>query len=392
MAFQERLSNLGYLGLKAETTKGTAVTPNVYVPLYKDSMFSDVKADINNPAVGVKFSNYQMFMGQRSHTGTIEVMAEPNTAEYLFDMLMTAGNITGGGDPYTHPFTISTTTNPKSYTMDIQKGQVVHRYFGVEASSIEPSFDKNVMHLTSDVSALGSFKVGEIATVNTTTITLSTGYDPTPNKGLVTSDLVRLYKISDGTTLDTTVSSINSDGITVVLGASAASFGAGDLIFLRAATPSYSILTPFLWSRSEFRFASSASSALSATQTPVESGSKWKLMHDFSNKDGEHRSGAFDPYTLPRLQSSAELSIKMFYDVPDFMNRMYKIGGYALVVRHFSDSNHELRLTFNNFIGKEVKAALETGKLIYQDYTFEAVYNTSDGQAFDVKVINALSS
>lgn len=391
MAQTERLANLGYLGLKKETTKGTAVTPNVYVPLFKSNLTTDTKLSENNPIVGVKFSKYQEFMGMRTHVGSLEVIAEPNTAEYFFDMLMTAGNITGS-DPYTHPFTISASTDPNAYTIDIQNGQVVHRYFGVQAESIEPAFDNDVMHFNIDVSALGSFIVREIATVNTTTITLKTDYDPTPNKGLVASDLVKIMKADGSSSLNTTVSSVDADGITVVLGNSAASFAAGDFIYLRAATASYTLQTPFLWGRTEFRFGTTASGALSATHTPVEPGSKWKLMHSFSNKDGEHRSGSFDPASLPRTQAESQATVKTFYDLPDYVNRYLKVGGYALVIRHFSGS-YELRITYNNIIGKgPLKIDLETGKLIYQDYDFEAVYNTSDGQAFDVKVINALSS
>jgi hypothetical protein len=148
---------------------------------------------------------------------------------------------------------LSPTTNPKSYTVDIQKGQVVCRYWGVEAESIEPSFDKNKMHLNVTVSGLGSFVVREIATVNTTTITLKTDYDFAPTKGLVATDTVRLMSADGATTLDTTVSSVDADGITLILGASAASFSAGDFIFLRAATPSYSVLPCFEWGRTEFR-------------------------------------------------------------------------------------------------------------------------------------------
>lgn len=260
--------------------------------------------------------------------------------------------------------------------------------------SVEPSFDKDVMHLTPTLSALGSFKVARIATVSTVTLTLDTLYDPTPNKGLVVGDLIRVMKADGSTSLDTNIAAagVNADGITVVLSNSAAAYAAGDYVFIRAATPSYTLLDPFLWARTQFCFADTAANALSATQIAVETGSKWKLTHSFSSKEGEHRSGSFDPYTHARTQAELQATIKMFYDIPDFQSRFLKIGGYALVVRHYSRADKELRITINNNKAKSLKIPLDTGKLVYQEYEFEAVYKTADSQAFDVKVINALAA
>jgi len=391
MAQVERLGNLGYLGLAGEVTKGTPVTPTAFVPLYKETLGTDLKLDENNPIVGTKFKPYNAFMGQREHIGTIEVLAEPNTAEYFFDMLLTAGAITGVG-PYTHPFTLSPTTQPKSYTIEFLKGQVVHRFWGVEAEIIEPAWDKNIMKFNITLSALGSLSVREIASVNTTTITLKTDYDQTPNKGFVVGDIVRVMKSDGSTTLDTTIGTVNADGITLVLGASAASYAAGDFIFLRSLTPSLTTVTPFEWARTQFCFASTAATALTATQTNVEQGSKWKVEHTFENKAGAHRSGSYDPVSLPRLQGVATANIKKFFDYPDELNRFLKVGGYALVIRHYSETGYELRITLNNIIQKINKRPLETGKLIYQEIDYDAYYNVSDGQGFDVKVINNLAA
>lgn len=386
----ERLGNLGYGAMIKEATAGTPLTPTTFFQFYKSTLNTDLKLDEDNPIAGVRSNPYNQFMGLREHVGSIEALAEPNTAELWFDMLLAAGNITGGGDPYTHPYTEGLSN---SYTMDFLKGQIVERFWGVQAENIECSFNKNKMVLKIDVSARGSFLVRKIATVSTTTITLDTAYDPAPNKGLVASDLVRIQKSDYSSLLDTTVMTVNADGITVVLGASAASFATGDLIFLRAATPSFSILTPFLWARTEFRFGATASAGLSATQLQLESGSKWKVSHKFNKKGGEDRSGSFDPPSLARLQTEAELSLKAFYDQPTrLMNFLNVASANALVIRHFSDSNHELRLTFNQLRYKMNKRELDSAKLIYEDITGRPNYSTGDGQAFDVKVINALAS
>jgi hypothetical protein len=223
---------------------------------------------------------------------------------------------------------------------------------------------------------------------------LKTDYDPAPNKGLVIGDLVRLMK-ADGSSMDNTIATVNIDGITITVGTSAAAYAAGDFLFLRPATPSYTIKPAFLWAKTQFCFGATASAALSAAQTNVEQGSKWKLTNQFENKAGADRSGSFDPANLVRTLAECQLTIKKFFDQPGDLNTFLKVGGQACVVRHYVTSGgntYEFRLTLNNLIQKSAKQPLETGKIIYNEIDFEANYSTADGQLLDVKVLNALAA
>jgi hypothetical protein len=198
-------------------------------------------------------------------------------------------------NPYTHVFGLSTTTDPNSYTLDIAKGSVVFRYWGVQAREMGIDFADNQARIPVQISALGCLSVREIASVSTTTITLKTDYDSTPNKGFVATDVVRIMKADGSTTLDTTISTVNADGITLTLGASAAAYAAGDFIFLRKQTPTYTLAGYMQWAKTQFCFGASASAALSATHTPVESGSGWTMKHMMLPDEGAKRSGAYDP-------------------------------------------------------------------------------------------------
>lgn len=387
---QTRLSNLGYFAIKKETTKGTAVTPNVYVPIYDENLITDVKLDLDNPIVGNKAEVYQTIQGQRSHSGEVTILAEPNIAGYLFDAFMTKGSTTGGG-PYTHPFTISASTNPNSYTIDISKGSVVQRFMGCEISEVSIDFDTNKMVFKVKFSGLKSLFVREISSVSTNTVDLKTNYDPSPTDGFVTSDTVQILDVSAGTTQNFTVSSI-SDLDTLVLSGSPSGIVAGDLIYLRPATPSFSLLSPFLWARTEFRFGDDAASALSSSQTRLEQGSKWTLMHKFENDEGAMRSGSFDPAALVRTQSAAELEAKLFFDTPEDLNKFLTNTKKAVVVRHFSGTSYELRVTLNNVKFTEHPTNLNTGEIVYADGKMVAQYDSSDVQQFAVSIINNVSS
>ena len=73
----ERLSDLGYLAIKKEATKGTAVTPNIFLPLYSESLGTNVNLDDDMPIIGNKAARLQTVLGQRPHSGALTVAGEP---------------------------------------------------------------------------------------------------------------------------------------------------------------------------------------------------------------------------------------------------------------------------------------------------------------------------
>lgn len=384
-----RLSNLGYMAVKKQTDKDIAVTPTVYVPLYKESLATAVNLDVDGPIAGNKMATFQHIQGQRHHTGEVQVLAEPTTAGYLFDMLLKKGSTTDANPLYTHPFTLDPATDPNAYTVDICKGQVVFRFIGVEAYQITHEFSDNKMLFNLSVSARKSFIVREISSVVGAVVTLKTNYDPSPTTGLVIGDIVRILK-ADGTEVDKVILTVDS-ATQVTLSASATGSD-GDLFYLRAATPSFSLVTPFLWSRTEFRFGADAAAALSATHTPMQQGSAWTLQHNFEENEGAKRSGSFDPAELVRAQGDAELAAKLKFDVPNDLNRFLTNQKRACVIRHFSGTTHELRITLNDLHLIEDPIELNTGEIIYAEGKFKPQYSTGDGQGFDVKVLNNVAT
>lgn len=385
----ERLANAGYLALKKEATKGVAVIPNIFVPFYEDTMLTDPQHDEDTPIMGNKMERYQTIQGIRAHKGDFTVLNEPNTLGNLMDMLYTKISTSGAG-PYTHIFAPSITTNPNSYTVDIPKGQVVARFMGCEASGMEFDYDKNKMTNKVTASALGSFIVRQIASLSTNTITLETNYDPNPTYGLVATDLVRIVRPSTGATvIDTTVSSITAT--TVVL-ASGTGIQAGDLLFIRAQTPTYVTKFPFLWTRGEYRFGADAATALGATQTRMDEGTKFSLTHSFEEDGGSPRSGSFDPASLVRTTADAKIDAKLYFDVPDDFNRFLTNQKRACVIRHFSETGYEFRTTLNNLRQLTGSLDLSTKEIVYQEMEFGATWDPTDAQGIAVTVINNIAT
>lgn len=389
----EQLSNLGYVSLIKEVTKGVPLTPTDYLFAYDETISTGGNFTDITPISGQKFGTYGVLPGVRTHKGDLEVSAEPNTTGRIFDMLLTKISTTGAG-PYTHVYGL--TGNANSYTMDIAYGvNVVIRYFGVEASKITPTWSGAELRWKLALSALGSFQGREIASVATTTITLKTDYDPVPNKGLVVGDLVRIYKQSTGATLDTTIATVNADGITLTLGASAVAFAAGDMINLRPATIAFNALPTFIWSKTQFIPGATAAAALTATQLRVEPNSNFDIIHSFNDDGGEARSGGFDPASLVRTTGDANLTIKRFFDKPDDITLFNNLAKTAWQIRHYSGSTnqYECRITFPHVkTDGKVVPDFKSGDPVYSELKFHPMYDQTDSQGILVTVINGLAT
>lgn len=387
---QERLGNIGYFAFIKQTDKNVPLTPTNFVPLYNETLTTNTGFQAQKPIYGGKFGRYATLQGQRSHQGDVTVLAEPNTIGRLFDLLLTKGTTTGAG-PYNHPFDFSSSTNPNFACIDVSTGNIVKRFWGVGFSSFTPDMSDNELRAKFKASGLGSFQGRTIKTVATTTLTLETKYDPVPNKGLVVGDLVRIYKASTGATLDTTIATVNVDGTTVTLAASAAAFAAGDIIHLRPATPSFSLLQTFLWAKTKYFFGATAAAALAnTTQTQVEQGSGYEILHPFKDDNGEKRSGSFDPANLIRLLGDATLSVKKYFDTPEDVKAYNEMSKSALVIRHFAGDNneYELRTTFHNLTTDTPVANIASEEVNYATLSLLPNQDATDGKAVSVLIIN----
>lgn len=394
----ERVAASGYAALGVQTNATTPAIPSVFTPYYKQNMETNLNLISDKPVYGSKFQTFQMLQGTRSHKGTISVMAEPVTAEPWLDMLLTKLSTTGGSDPFTHTFGLSTTVDPNFYTLDISLVSQVIRFFGVGASKLGFSFQNEELQFDMSLSGLGSFYGREVASISGSgpyTITFTTTYDPAPTTGLVATDLLYV-KSSTGAYVDiaTTLTSLTPTTITVPASPSLAGVTAGDYVTLRPQTVSLTTQTPFIWPLTNYYFGASSTAALaSSTQTRLESGSATPtIMHNFENDDGSKRSGAFDPASLIRTVGGYDFKIKQYFDKTDQLKQWQAINKQACVMRCFSGTNHQLYMVMNNI--KQTQETIQTqfADVIYQEETYGPQYDTTDGTGMSLVLINGTST
>ena len=400
----EKNAALGYLKIGKETTgRGAAVVPVIDVPLYSETIFPKTNLQTDNPIIGNPFGVYNIFPGQRDHSGDIEILCEPKTLPHFLNMLLNKVSSTPNGSGVnTHLFNLGTPNQSNaSYTIDILKGDIVHRFYGCEIDTLTPEWQNDsYMKLKLTVSALGQVSTVAIASGATTTITLSTEYDQAPAKGLVVGDIITVVHMNNGvvaSTENTTISAISADNLTLTVTSLTGTYVAGDQLYIRARAVSPNIGNPFNWARTEFRFGNTAAAALNNAHTPVEKGSVFEIKNDFNDNNGERRSGSFDPVSLARKQGDATLTIKKFFENGIELNDFLKMTKKSLVIRMFGDlisgtTFNEFQITFNHIHATESPDPLKAGELIYLNQKYQAQYDQTDGQAFSIAVVNTISS
>jgi hypothetical protein len=385
------------MAIGKETTRGTPVIPTVVVPLYEETLVTGLNLDLDNPIIGNRFARYNHFKGQRTHKGVLKVLAEPKTLPHLMNMILKKGTTTQSGSVYTHPYTLDNDTPAyASYTVEIAKGGVLHRYYGVEISKIAPVFEDNVMKLTLSVSALGQFSIAPITSAATTAVMLATDYDDAPNKGIVAGDTLVFVKVTGGTS-DTfeekVVASVNVNGTGLVVASLVGTYTTGDYCYIKQQSLTPTLGDPFKWSALQFCFGDTAAAALTAIQENIEKGSTFEIINEFEDENGAMRSGSLDPTALVRKQGDVTLTIKKsFKDYKEY-ERFLSLRKRALVIRAYGalisgSTKNEFRITINNVKVKESPTPLTTGEIIYLEQVLSGQYDTSDLQGMAVTIVN----
>jgi hypothetical protein len=392
----ERLSNLGYLGLVKEATAGIALTPTDYIPMYNQTLNTNMNFVDQQPIAGTNVLTFATIQGQRDHKGDFTVVAEPNTSAKLFDMLLTKTSTTGAGPTYTHTFDHSG-ANPNSYTIDISYGNIVSRYYGVKASKITPTWNKTELQWKVSVSALGSFQGRALSAAptgsGTFTVVLSTAYDPSPTTGLVAGDLIRFYH-SGAAYIDATVLAV-IDGVSFTTSTSVVTMTTGDMVYLRPATVAFTLQPSFIWPKTKVQLAATATAALAAAQTRVETGTTYELTHNFNKDTGEDRSGGFDPAALIHTTVDVTFTLKKFFDQADDIANMQSLVTTAAAIIHQSGATNQYNTTivFNSLkTDGAIVPTLSPNGVPYSEIKYHPVYNSTDAKEFYVIITNALAT
>lgn len=389
------LADNSYLGLKVETTPGTAVLPDVFVPLISESIKTNLNYVADRRMKGLSFKSDDLLIGERKHEGELVIYADADNLGHLLNMTLLKGTTTGSATGYTHPFTVG---EPDSYTIEIKKGPYAVRYFGVKADNLKLEFENNLLKATISIKARGQFSLGSLQTAlsgSVTSLKLAHSYDEKPNTGLVAGDVICL-KLDSGAYQDITLTSVNADGETVGFDALSITSAAGNPIYLKAKTPSYTGLSKPL-TRGDTLVGISTTSALAttaagakATATPI-----YNFMIDIKNNLFDApATGSKDPFQLLTQTRESQITISRLFETEDQRLAWLSASKQAITLTTYGavitggTTKEELTIKFHKVKLLENDNALEVGSLITDEQSFEALYDSGDALALEVSLVN----
>ena len=386
------LGDSQYIAIKVEAIENTPVLPNLFLPLINEDVKTILNREVDPRMAGVDWENFDVVNGRRTHEGTIELYADPDTLGHLFNMLYKKGTTTGDGSVgYTHPFTAE---NPDSYTIEIAKGLYAQRYFGVKADKLKLEFDGNKLKATVDIKAAGQWSVGTLdgnLSGSSTELYLKQNYSVRPNYGLIVGDVLVVGGV------EVTLTSVDAGGLKVGFGAISITASDGDPVYLKKQAYSAATLyAPFLEGNCLIGVGVNEAAATTAagsrtTATPVEN-----LIIELSNNLLQQpASGSSDPIKILPQAKKANITLKKLFEDTTQHQKWLDATKQAITVimtgKYIKSdrTTHELlTIKFHNVKLNPNNNAIGIGEYIYDDQTFDVLYDNTDGKAIEISLVN----
>lgn len=107
----------GTLGIAVEATRGTAVSPDFYVPFATMSVKDTVEEAREEQAFGVLADSDSKFVTMKMAEGEVEAQLYDVAMGAILTGLLGASPSTSGSNPYTHDYTLSNTNQPKTLSL-----------------------------------------------------------------------------------------------------------------------------------------------------------------------------------------------------------------------------------------------------------------------------------
>lgn len=386
------LADNSYLAIGVESAAGTAVIPTVFVPLVSESIKTVVNHTADRRIRGQNWKGNGLLRGNRMHEGEITVLLDPDTAGHVLNMAMLKGSTTGDADGYTHPFTVGA---GDTYTFEIKKGLFAKRLFGVYVDEVRFSISDGQLQATLVIAALGQFSASTLGVATSGSvdeIVLGDEYDISPNRGLVSGDVLNV-----GGTDVTLDAAPDADGITVPVANISLTKSAGVTVYLKPLSVSNPTLQdPFYLGNLLAGFGADDTAAGTAagdraTATPI-----YDLEITYKrNLFKQNGSNRLDPAQIAPQTPECQIRLSRLLENADQMQAFLDREKQAAVFNFFgkfikSDFTTQEKLTFTFYNIKliESEPPLEVGSLIKYVQDFEVLYDDGDAAAMIASLIN----
>lgn len=387
------LSDKSYLAVKPQSVATTPVIPSKFIALVSESIRVNPNLVADRRMKGLSWKSDELLKGSRAIEGDIVVLADPDALGHLFNMVYAKGSSSGSApDGYTHPWTVG---EGKSYSFDIPRGIYAQRIWGARGENLKLEFVDNKMQATISIKALGQFYSASVALALTgagmTSLVFSTDYDLRPADGLVIGDTIMVGGV------EVVLTSVNVDGKTVGFASTAITAGVGDAVYLKAQTPSFgTIPEPFYFGNTLVGVAATSALADTAAAARTTATPIYQFSSEFKNNLlSAPATGYTGPAVLANQVREAQLVLKQLFVNPTLFQKWIEYVKQAVTViatgrfiKSDLTTSESLTIKYHKVKSTNTESPLQVGEYIYDTQNMEVLYDSADGMAIEITLVN----
>ena len=387
------IADKSYVAVKPQVDAITPIIPTKFIPLVSEGIKVNPNFTADRRMKGLSWKSDELLKGSRTIEGPITVLADPDALGHILNMVYAKGSSTGDAlSGYTHPFAVG---DGKSYTVEFGVGIYAKRIWGVRGDSVKVDFVDNKMQAAVSVKALGQFYSASLAIALTgagmVSAVFSTDSDLRPADGLVIGDTI----IIGGT--EVVLTSINVDGKTVGFASTAITASVGDAVYLKAQNPSYgTIPEPFYFGNTLVGVAATSALADTAAGSRATSVPAYTLTSEFKNNLlSAPATGYTGPAILANQVREATLAIKQLFTNPTLFQKWIErikqsvtVIATGRFIKSDLSTSEMLTIKYHKVKAITTEAPLTVGEYIYDTQNFEVLYDSADGKAIEISLVN----
>lgn len=387
------LADKSFLVFKPQVSAATPILPSIFAPLVSVNIPVDPGFQPGRTMKGINWESDDIFKGKRTIKGDIEILADPDNEAHFVNMVCVKTSTSGdAANGYTHIFDPG---EGKSYSLDIPRGIYAQRLYGWRGTKISYSFEDNKKKIKVTGEALGQFYGVSLAIaltgVGMTTAVFKTDYDLRPTDGLVIGDVINVGGV------DLTLTSVNANGVSVGFASTAVTAAVGDLVSLKAKTPSLTGLQePFYFGNMLVGIGADSAAADTAAATRATATICEEITADYDTGLQAHPgSGYTGPAVLLNGIRSGSVGLtRLFTDPTQYQKWIEGVKQAVTIIctgRYIDTGlsiSEKSTIKINKVKLMTNDEPLEVGQYIMDKQSFKILYDQTDGAAIRITIVN----
>jgi hypothetical protein len=382
-----------YLAVKPQVAAATPIIPTNFIPLISENIRLNPNFTADRRMKGLSWESDELLKGPKQWEGELEIYADPDSFGHFLNMSLLKGTTTGdAANGYTHPFTVG---DGDYYSLDIPRGIYAERLWGVRGNNLKISFEDNKMKATIGIKAMGKFYTASLAValtgVGMTSAVFSTDSGLRPADGLCVGDHILIGAV------DLAILTVNANGTTVTFASTTVTAAIGDPVHLKAQTPSFTNLQePFYFGETLVGMAATTAAADTAAGSRATATACYEIGFEIDNDLlASPASGYGGPAALLNQVRSASLELsRLFVDPTQYQKWIENVKQAVTIIstgRYIKTdltTSELLTIKMNKTKLMTHEEPLEVGNYIYDKQKFKVLYDSGDGAALTITLVN----